>query len=299
MTPATQESPGSRLKVERERRGWSIQKAADDLHLDLWVIEGLEADQYERVGPAVYAKGHLKQYAEMLGIPSGEILASYAALAQGSLAQGTPKSVTPQNNVKIPATPGVPTHLPWPLILGAAGVIVLLVGGISLWMRFSGRIGAPSVGVPVSAPASATPNATSSVPAPGQETGLSDLENAGVPVGTARGVTGLTSNPSAAHSEAEPGAGRVRLRMSFSADSRVVVRDATGKIVFGGTGYANSVKNIAGSGPMHVYLGFASGVQLEVNERAVAIGPQFVGGDVARFAAGADGVLRHDREPRP
>jgi cytoskeleton protein RodZ len=291
----TSESPGSRLKVERERRGWSIQKAADDLHLDLWVIEGLEADQYERVGPAVYAKGHLKQYAEMLGIPSGEILTSYAALAQGSLAQGTPKSVTPQNNVKIPATSGVPTNLPWPLILGAAGVIVLLVGGVSLWMRFSGRMAPPTVGVPVSAPASATQSA----PAPGQESGLSDLENAGVPLGAARGVTAPSSNPSTARREAEPGAGRVRLRMSFSADSRVVVRDATGKNVFAGTGYANSVKNIAGSAPMHVYLGFASGVQLEINERAVAIGPQFVGGDVARFAAGADGVLRHDREQRP
>jgi hypothetical protein len=45
---------------------------------------------------------------------------------------------------------------------------------------------------------------------------------------------------------------------------------------------------------MRVYLGFASGVQLEINNRAVAIGPQFVAGDVARFEAGADGVLRRD-----
>jgi hypothetical protein len=43
-----------------------------------------------------------------------------------------------------------------------------------------------------------------------------------------------------------------------------------------------------------VYLGFASGVQLEVNNRAVAIGRQFLAGDVARFEAGADGVLRRD-----
>ena len=51
---------------------------------------------------------------------------------------------------------------------------------------------------------------------------------------------------------------------------------------------------IAGDAPMRVYLGFASGVQLEVNNRAVAIGPQFIAGDVARFEAGADGVLRRD-----
>jgi hypothetical protein len=49
--------------------------------------------------------------------------------------------------------------------------------------------------------------------------------------------------------------------------------------------------------PFRVYLGFASGVQLQVNDRAVAIGPQFVSGDVARFEAGADGVLRRDPHP--
>ena len=54
------------------------------------------------------------------------------------------------------------------------------------------------------------------------------------------------------------------------------------------------MRTIAGVAPMRVYLGFASGVQLEINNRAVAIGPQFVAGDVARFEAGADGVLRRD-----
>jgi hypothetical protein len=41
-------------------------------------------------------------------------------------------------------------------------------------------------------------------------------------------------------------------------------------------------------------LGYAGGVQLEINDRAVAIGPQFVSGNVARFEAGADAVLRRD-----
>ena len=90
------------------------------------------------------------------------------------------------------------------------------------------------------------------------------------------------------------GTGRARLRLSFSADSWVDVHDAAGRRVFAGNGRANSVRTIAGAAPMRVYLGFASGVQLELNNRAVAIGPQFVAGDVARFEAGADGVLRRD-----
>ncbi len=84
------------------------------------------------------------------------------------------------------------------------------------------------------------------------------------------------------------------MRLSFSADSWVDVHDASGHRLFAGRGHANSVKTIAGAAPMKVYLGFASGVQLEVNNRVVAIGPQFVAGDVAHFEAGADGVLRRD-----
>jgi hypothetical protein len=93
--------------------------------------------------------------------------------------------------------------------------------------------------------------------------------------------------------------GRARLRLSFSADSWVDVHDAAGRRAFAGNGRANSVRTIAGMAPMRVYLGVASGVQLEINNRAVAIGPQFVFGDVARFEAGADGVLRRDTHGVP
>jgi cytoskeletal protein RodZ len=93
------------------------------------------------------------------------------------------------------------------------------------------------------------------------------------------------------------GMGPARLRLSFSADAWVDVHDAAGRRLYAGNGRANSVKIIAGIAPMKVYIGFASGVQLQVNNRVVAIGPQFVAGDVARFEAGADGVLRRDARP--
>jgi cytoskeleton protein RodZ len=62
--------PGTKLKAERERRGLSAQKAADEMHLDRWVIDALEADDYQRIGPTVYAKGHLRKYAALLGLPA-------------------------------------------------------------------------------------------------------------------------------------------------------------------------------------------------------------------------------------
>jgi cytoskeleton protein RodZ len=90
---------------------------------------------------------------------------------------------------------------------------------------------------------------------------------------------------------------RARLRLSFTSDSWVDVRDAQGNRTFTGNGSANTVKTITGTAPLHVYLRSASGVQLEINGRAVAIGPQFFSGNVARFEAGADGVLRREQTP--
>ncbi|HEY1312749.1 MAG TPA: DUF4115 domain-containing protein, partial [Steroidobacteraceae bacterium] len=112
---------------------------------------------------------------------------------------------------------------------------------------------------------------------------------------SAAAPSGAAAPPAGAEAaDAAAGTGRARLRLSFSADSWVDIHDASGRRAYAGNGRANSVKTIAGDGPMRVYLGFASGVQLEINNRAVAIGPQFVAGDVARFEAGADGVLRRD-----
>ena len=77
------------------------------------------------------------------------------------------------------------------------------------------------------------------------------------------------------------------------------IRDADGKRTFFGEGLANSTKTVSGAAPLHVYLSAAKGVQIEINDRSVAIAPQFYSGGSARFEAGADGVLRQDPAGTP
>ena len=294
---------GPRLKAERERRGLSSQKAADELHLDGWVIDALEAENYERIGPSVYAKGHLKRYAALLGLPPAEIIAGYESHAQAP----TPPAAPPANvrlRTDVPAVSG----LPWPQLVGAiAGAS--LIFGVLWWKPWHHRRAEPAAPEPVaSSPSAALPDsasdsaaaaagsaAASSTTPPTSTTPTSSppLVAAGPP--SAPGAAAAATPSSRATPEADAaGAGHARLRLSFSADSWVDVHDASGRRVFAGNGLANSVRTIAGTAPMRVYLGFASGVQLEINNRAVAIGPQFVAGDVAHFEAGADGVLRRD-----
>jgi cytoskeleton protein RodZ len=112
-----------------------------------------------------------------------------------------------------------------------------------------------------------------------------------------RAATDATPGRAATDATAASPPARARLQLSFTSDSWVDVRDALGNQAFVGNGAANTVKTIAGAAPLHVYLRSASGVQLEINGRAVAIGAQFFSGDAARFQAGADGVLRREQTP--
>jgi cytoskeleton protein RodZ len=298
---------GPRLKAERERRGLSSQKAADELHLDCWVIDALEAEDYERVGPSVYAKGHLKRYAALLGLPADEIMAGYESRAQAA------KPAAAQSaGVRLRTDEPAVNNLPWPQIVGSIGVVLLILG-VLWWKPWHPRGAAPVT----RAPLAVNPSAASSDAAADSDTNLVAAAAASVTpppsgsmspaatltppmptsppaAGAAAGAAMPAGQAAASDSDATAGTGRARLRLSFSADSWVDVHDAAGRRTFAGNGRANSVRTVAGIAPMRVYLGFASGVQLEINNRAVAIGPQFVTGDVARFEAGADGVLRRD-----
>ncbi|HEY4443330.1 MAG TPA: helix-turn-helix domain-containing protein [Steroidobacteraceae bacterium] len=298
---------GARLKAERERRGLSSQKAADELHLDGWVIDALEADDYERIGPSVYAKGHLKRYAALLGLPPAEIMDGYESRAQAP----RPPASQP-TNVRLRTDAPAVSNLPWPSIVGSIAV-VLLVAGVVWWKpwqhRGAGPVAAETLAAAPSAastdrapePAGAVVASADASPAVSSAAALPPMaapspapsSAPSVPPAGAAAPHAARATPSP-EPDATAGIGRARLRLSFSADSWVDVHDAAGRRVFAGNGRANSVKTIAGIAPMRVYLGFASGVQLEINNRAIAIGPQFMAGDVARFEAGADGVLRRD-----
>ena len=283
---------GPRLKAERERRGLSSQKAADELHLDGWVIDALEAEDYERIGPSVYAKGHLKRYAELLELPSAEIVAGYESRHQAP----RPAASQPAN-VRLRTDPPAVGDLPSRVIVGAVAA-VLLAAAVLWWRPWHHRGAGPVASETLAANPSAasadgaTDSAVAGVTSSSPTSAPSALPLA-TPPGGADGASS-TQGASSSKPDAMAGMGRARLRLSFSADSWVDVHDAAGRRVFAGNGRANSVKTIAGVAPMRVYLGSASGVQLEINNRAVAIGPQFWAGDVARFEAGADGVLRRD-----
>jgi cytoskeleton protein RodZ len=294
------ETLGQRLQTARGRKGLSVQKAADGLRLDAWVIEALESGNYERIGPQVYAKGHLKHYAESLGLPVAEVLAAFDG------AQPAPLPPQPAG-MRMRTDSSTGGELPWSVILGCAAVAVALAG-LMWWRPWLARTTAVADGkppgaarpVPLAEPATVAPATAPSGVAP-------EVTGALAATG-ALAVTGAPVVPLAEAQDAglvataippEGGAGRARLRLSFLGDSWVDVHDASGQRLFAGTGHVNNVRSMSGEAPFRIYLKSASSIRLEINNHLVAIGPQHLAGDVAHFEAGADGILRRDLRVAP
>ncbi len=285
------ELPGPRLKAEREKLGFSAEKVANDLHLDPWVVDALEAADYARIGPAVFVKGHLKRYAELLGVPPAEIVAGFQAGGGVPAVLVAPRS-TPAFGTLLPVRDENTLLKRWAPLAGVGMLLLLLAAGVFWWKPWKSHARATTaVAVTGSAAAASSGavdgRATVNVAVPDMAAEHGPAAGA-VPAGTA-----LSETPAGVPS------GHVRLKLSFAGASWVDVRDAEGRRVFSGPGEANSVKNVAAVGPLHVFLGSAGDVQIEINDRAVAIGPQFYSGKTARFEAGADATLRPDAGPPP
>ncbi|HUG04555.1 MAG TPA: helix-turn-helix transcriptional regulator [Steroidobacteraceae bacterium] len=72
-------SPGARLRIAREARGLSIEEVADRLRLNAALVLALEEDRMALLGAPVFAKGHLRNYALLVGVSEDEIMASWEA----------------------------------------------------------------------------------------------------------------------------------------------------------------------------------------------------------------------------
>jgi cytoskeleton protein RodZ len=81
---------GARLRAGREKLGLTILQASERLHTDARILDALEADDFAVLGAPVYARGHIRHYAELVGESPTELNALYANLnkvAQPDLTQ--------------------------------------------------------------------------------------------------------------------------------------------------------------------------------------------------------------------
>ncbi len=78
---------GSRLRAAREKKGLTILQAAEKMHVDARILESLEAEDFAALGAPVYARGHLRHYAELVGESPTELQQLYADATRAAPAQ--------------------------------------------------------------------------------------------------------------------------------------------------------------------------------------------------------------------
>ena len=70
-------SPGALLKSARENRGLSIEEAADRLRLNEALVLAMEEDRFGLLGAPVFARGHLRNYAALVGAQEREVMEAF------------------------------------------------------------------------------------------------------------------------------------------------------------------------------------------------------------------------------
>jgi cytoskeleton protein RodZ len=261
-------SPGARLRREREARGLTQQQAAEQLTLDVSVVTALEANDFATLGAPVFAKGHLRRYAVLLGIPEDDILGGY----ERSKERPEQPTLVPKSRAEMAPMRG---KSKWPLVLGGA-LAFLLAAGLAAYISANG------LKLPWPKAASTQPAAES----------VESASAAAVPAtNPAAGAVSSPATPAAGAAAVVP-AGQVSLALRFSADSWVEIYDGTGKAVLYDLGKSGTVRSVTAVAPLSVTIGNAAAVGVAVNGRSVTPPSQAPGQTVARFSVGPDGTLR-------
>ncbi len=76
---------GARLRAGREKLGLTVLQVAERLHTDPKIVEAIEAENFEALGAPVYARGHIRHYAELVGESGSELNQLYSS--QSKVAQ--------------------------------------------------------------------------------------------------------------------------------------------------------------------------------------------------------------------
>ncbi len=266
--------------------------AAEKLHLDIKVIEALEADRFAELGASVYVRGHLRRYADFVGEPGVELVNIYAARAE---ARPPPPDLTQIPQAERHADP---RRLVTPLVgLGCALVLAL-----AIWWVLAGSQS--------STPASSGPATSSEVvpaspaPAPATSTATPPAQPAVAPTTASPGKAAPpagASTPaapeqvsSAPREEAAP-ARATRLRLELSNESWVEVYDSRGQRLFYDVAGAGSVQSIEGRPPLRVVLGNAAAVAVQVDGQPRDIPSSALDGEGARFNVSRSGNLSRAR----
>jgi cytoskeleton protein RodZ len=251
---------GERLAVARRAHEISASDIAKELHLDEPKIRALEQNNFELLGAPVFAKGHLRKYAELVGVSTDDIIADYYRLNQTA---GAPPVVGPARKFERDYAP-----VSWM----AVALVVIIVASASYWWFSRDPVPPPVVRTQAAVLAPFASDA-SDEPVQEETAETAEILPEPEPLVTAEEMpptdTMLVSS-TVADFESEPLVEdvsllpQVHVELSFTGDCWTEVSDASGRRLFYDLGTAGRVVALAGDEPLQIVLGNSENVSINV-----------------------------------
>jgi cytoskeleton protein RodZ len=272
---------GARLRVARERLGMSVAQAAERLHCDRDLVESMDSGRFAELGAPVFVRGHLRRYAELVGVPVGEVLELWEREAAGHLAA--------PDITQIPTAKRPRDARRLLLPVGIAALIVLFALLIS-WVLRNPTL--PQTGGRAAAPAADSSAESAAPEADSPRVDAATDSAAGAPAG-APGASALLTRPAASdNAEPAPPEASGSLRIRASADCWLEVYDADRRRLYFNLLRAGDSTSVTGRMPLRVLLGNVPGVELEFAGRPLSVPAGLQRANTASFLLAADGALR-------
>ena len=233
---------GERLRQARQEQQISVLEVAKELHLDEPKVRALERNEFDVLGAPVFAKGHLRKYAQLVGVDEDDVFADYYAMTH---TLSMPPIVAGRKNVRRGSSPG-----PW-----IALVIVIIVAAAAYWwfaMRGSATLSPePQTSAETDAPVVPAAAPTADAPSGSED---STTERDAVPDSIPEPVRQL------------PPDGHVNLSISFSGDCWTEISDADGRSLFVGMAYDGRSMQLTGKAPISALFGNIDNVSVQLND---------------------------------
>ena len=294
---------GVQLTRLRELRGLSSAEVATALRCDTKTIDALEGERWAELGAPVFSRGHLRRYAEFLGVPADPLLEQWNAEQGGS-------TVLPDLSLGPQAPRPLDTQRWGRRLAMLAGAFVI---ALAAWWILQGaemrpaatlapvEASVPMPTVPVVpapapvdlAPVPAAPIALEAAPDAAPDAVPDAVPDAAPVAAVPVGVTPAVAAPSV------PGDG-VAVAFTASEPCWAEVVDATGARRLYALLQPGQRVSVQGAPPLRVVLGRGDVTALEISGSAAAIPVDAVRNSVARFEIAASGAMRAlPPEPRP
>jgi cytoskeleton protein RodZ len=248
---------GERLAEARREQKISVVEIAKELHLDEFKVRALERNEFDALGAPVFAKGHLKKYAQLVGVDPDDALTDYYQLTRS--ADATPV-ISFRTRPRRELTPG-----PW------IAVIVVIIIAVTAYWWFTVRPLTPEPEAPQQE--TLLPQDEESAPEvvelPETEEPASDESATPAP----EPVVEDAPEPAVEQAPQPVDDRQVLLLVTYTGDCWTEITDASGRRLLFALGKDGRTVELSGAEPFNVLFGNPGNVSLQVNGEEYALPP--------------------------